>query len=146
MSKKDCKLLEEAMMELKPGELMSKIPTEEKGMNFVMRYLDFNDGKAYTSVLAKEMHTSTASISKVINKLEKKKYVKRVKSKEDSRKTEIVLTNLGIKHNTKMRENKDKFSEYILKNMSIEELLDFINTAKKLKSIIHKGIKEGVIK
>ncbi len=53
------------------------------------------DGRAKPSVIAKSVHLSHATVTSIVDRLEKSGMVKREKSEDDRRSVEIVLTKKG---------------------------------------------------
>ncbi|MEW4467324.1 MarR family transcriptional regulator [Parasphingorhabdus sp. JC815] len=53
------------------------------------------DGRAKPSIIAKSVHLSHATVTSIVDRLEKSEMVTRVKSEDDRRSVEIVLTDKG---------------------------------------------------
>lgn len=66
------------------------------GELFTIFYILYQKDAVTPGMIAKEMEISSARVAAMLNNLEKKEYIKRVKSQEDKRKIHVILTQKGI--------------------------------------------------
>ncbi len=123
---------------------MNHIKKDKQGLKFIIGCLYISkDKKVYAGDLAKISCVSTARIAATINKLEKLGLVVRLQSKEDARKTEIKLTNLGIQKAIEMKKHLLNFLQKIVDDIGIEDFKQYVEISKKINFSAAKIIKES---
>lgn len=117
---------------------------DQRGMNYVIKYLIEHDGISYTHELAREMNISTARVSNLINKLEAKSFVKRRTSKEDARKTIIEVTEAGRMHQQMLVDKLYQTFSMMIDEIGMDELNRFLDTLERLNNLMckHEKINE----
>ncbi len=90
--------------------------------------------------LKKEMCISKAAISEALNSMEKKNLIKKIQSKNDSRKNIIVLEDSAIQTYEEIKKDMLTFNNKLLKNISEEEIDIFMNVLNKIKNNIKKEV------
>lgn len=113
-----------------------RIEESQKGENFIIFYLGyFDNGDIYAGDIANELECSTARVAALLNRLEKKNFIKKETSSLDKRKTKVALTTLGKEEYEK---RSKKFKEYlnkIIDTIGKEELDKFLDTLDKINRI-----------
>ena len=84
--------------------------------------------------IANKIHKTKATVTVLIDKLEKENLVKREKSAEDSRITYIVLTQKSIKLESVFKKIADELNTMLYKNFTDDE-------AKQLDMLLEKMLK-----
>ncbi len=110
----------------------------------ITKYLiENNKREVYQKELEEVFEVRKATISGVLFTMEKNEVIKRVASENDARQKKIVLTKKSKKI-YEVKETFKKLDEEITKNISEEELNNFLSTIEKIR----KNIKcnEGGIK
>ena len=111
----------------------------------ITKYLiENNKREVYQKELEEVFEVRKATISGVLFTMEKNEVIKRVASENDARQKKIVLTKKSKKIYEEVKETFKKLDEEITKNISEEELNNFLSTIEKIR----KNIKcnEGGIK
>lgn len=111
----------------------------------ITKYLiENNKREVYQKELEEVFEVRKATISGVLFTMEKNEVIKRVASENDARQKKIVLTKKSKKIYKEVKETFKKLDEEITKNISEEELNNFLSTIEKIR----KNIKcnEGGIK
>lgn len=117
--------------------LVSKI--HEKGNRFIIEELKNNgveglvpshgdilvclykNGKMTMKDIANSIHRTKPTVTVLVDKLEKLGYLKREASDEDSRSTNIVLTQKGEDFKAKFEKISEELNKMLYKNLSPEE-------------------------
>lgn len=117
--------------------LVSKI--HEKGNRFIIEELKNNgaeglvpshgdilvclykNGKMTMKDIANSIHRTKPTVTVLIDKLEKLGYLKREDSDEDSRSTNIVLTQKGVDFKVIFEKISKELNKMLYKNLSLEE-------------------------
>lgn len=124
--------------------------TKEKKIKFhpsplqakIVKYLIENEGREiYQKELEEAFEISKATISGALLTMEKNYTIKRVSSKNDARQKKIVLPEESKEIYKEVKEIFRILNEELIKNISEEELENFLGTIEKMKKNI-KTIKE----
>lgn len=100
----------------------------------IIKYLFENREKTiYQSDLESFLNVRRSTISGILKTLEKRNFIKRVDSKKDARKKEIVLTDYSYQKSKIMKKKVTEFETLLTKNISYEELNIFFNVVDKIK-------------
>ena len=91
-------------------------------------YVLYNHKKLTMKDIANKIHKTKATVTVLVDKLEKENLVRRVKSSEDSRITYIVLTQKSIELKSVFKKIADELNTMLYKNFTDEEAeqLDFL--------------------
>lgn len=84
------------------------------------------------SELAEKMNIKTSTMVRLIDRMETEGYVLRTKDTNDRRITNLYLTKLGLKRREEIIEIGQRFSDFIIKDISDEDLLVFKNVMNKI--------------
>ncbi len=122
------------------GEAVQKIAAKQnlpKGSLRLFPYLDVNrDAEVTQKELCEHACCKPSTISVLIDELERDGYLKKSKSKNDSRKTVIKLTNKGTKAAHQIKEILDSLDSKIENALSKEEQETVISCIEKLIEVI----------
>jgi len=94
-------------------------------------YISGNEG-INQSDLAKKMNLQTPTVARLIDRLEREKYVERYCSSEDRRILKLRCTEKGLELQKKMLPVGEFFSEQITDKLSVEEINTFLRVLTKL--------------
>ena len=106
-----------------------------KGEIGILAYLAYENNNISSIELEKHLQVSSARIASTLNSLEKKKFIKRMKSEEDKRKIVISITKEGKEKIDLHSENVKKYVEKLVKTLGKEDSLEFIRIVKRIKEI-----------
>ncbi|WPC39837.1 MarR family winged helix-turn-helix transcriptional regulator [Clostridium sp. JS66] len=104
--------------------------TPYRGQVRLLNIIAQNDGFSQKE-LTEILDVRSATLSELLDKLERSNLIKRAKDEVDKRKMRVFLTADGLEFLKKF-ENKNDFSEQIFESLSSEEKYSFYNTIKKL--------------
>lgn len=138
MSKREeaIKLMEQ-LRNCTPKPLFEKISNEEKGIRFILGYLNKHDGEEIIAKdLADKMNISTARISVLLKKMADKELIIKSEVKGDTRKTKIELSKKGKEITKAFHEKMIKAHERILDKVSEKEIKSFLRISKKISEVI----------
>lgn len=100
----------------------------------IIKYLFENREKTiYQNDLESFLNVRRSTISGILKTLEKRNFIKRVDSKKDARKKEILLTDYSYQKSKIMKKKVTEFETLLTKNISYEELNIFFNVIDKIK-------------
>ena len=128
--------------ESRPQIFLETFESSEKGINFILGYLEEAKHEVIAKDLAQALHVSTARIATLLNKKEKKDLIKKHNSTKDARKTVIILTKKGEILTTKYKEVLINITIKMIEEVGIEDLEKFIQISKKMKQSIVKFEKQ----
>lgn len=100
----------------------------------ILAFLFKNDDKDITQKeIEKELGLQKSTVSGLIDRLEAKDFIKRVKNKNDSRINNIVLTQKSIDLNDKAVQLRKQFDEKIIEGISDNEFEELMKILKKVE-------------
>lgn len=111
----------------------SKIDESQKGIGFVLVYLQEADHEVIAGELARELNVSTARIAALLRKMEKGKLIIRSHSSVDARQTVVEITQAGIEYVDRMKEQILLKMELLLEKVGKEDMEEFIRISHKIK-------------
>lgn len=121
---------------------ISKLYTENTNINLKKYNVTFSDmsflfklhenGKMNQKELAESKNLNTATITRALNRLEKKGFVKRENDSNDKRKKNIFLTQKGKEIVSDILIEHETFKKEIFKDFSSEEFLELVKYLNKL--------------
>ncbi|MBR2577426.1 MAG: winged helix-turn-helix transcriptional regulator [Erysipelotrichaceae bacterium] len=140
---KAVRLMEE-IKKKRPVPLLEHIDRGERGINFILAYLDSHrDKEVIAADLAKELGVSTARVSVLLKKLKDKALIKTFASARDARKAVVELTEKGEKTAKENLEKLIKAHEKLLDELSDKEIETFLRISGKMQMIMDETLKEG---
>jgi DNA-binding MarR family transcriptional regulator len=99
----------------------------------VLRILRGRKGEpASLQDVSKEMLHSNSNTTRVVDKLVAKSFTKRIQCANDRRQIELTITNEGLELLTKLDHIVDAKERQLLENMEINEILQLIESLKKI--------------
>ncbi|GLC31572.1 MarR family winged helix-turn-helix transcriptional regulator [Clostridium omnivorum] len=101
-------------------------------VQWIALYYLLKDGKASQKELADKMNIKESTIVRLIDRLEKEKYVERVKEPENRRITYIILTDSGKNRITELIPEGEKMKDSISKGITDEEFETFNRVLQKM--------------
>ncbi len=109
-----------------------KIEEGIKGMIPVLKILCDSDKEITPKDIEDELSITSARTARVLNQLQEKNYIKRIKSENDKRKTIVVLTEEGKKISLMHREMFYKNIDIMLKDITDSEKEMFLKLMEKM--------------
>lgn len=113
--------------------VFGKIDESQKGIGFVLVYLQESDHEVIAGELAKKLNVSTARISALLRKMEKNGLIVRYRSPVDARQTVVEITEEGNAYVDKMKEQILMKMELLLEKVGKEDMEEFIRISRKIK-------------
>lgn len=101
-------------------------------VQWIALYYLLKDGKASQKELADKMNIKESTIVRLVDRLEKEKYVERVKEPENRRITYIILTDSGKNRITELIPEGEKMKDSISKGITDEEFETFNRVLQKM--------------
>ena len=136
--------LMEDIKENRPGPLLEHIDRGERGLNFVLGYLDHHSDKEVIAAdLAKELGVSTARISVLLRKMKDKGLIETAPSARDARKTVLKLSKKGKRLSNENFERMVRAHERLLESLSDREIETFLKISKKIQTVMTETFREG---
>lgn len=83
--------------------------------------------------LEEEFQVRRSTISKILQTMESKGFIKRIPVDYDARLKKLVLTEKALKHQEVMIQTLDAIENKITKNLTEQEINDFFNIIEKMK-------------
>ena len=102
-----------------------------KGLYVILRLIDISEQEVVAGDISTSLGVSTARTAVALATLERKKWIKKHKSKLDARKTVVSLTDLGKNVLCEREEELKEIIVAFLDKLSDEEVLQFLNIIKK---------------
>ena len=124
--------------ENRPQIFLETFESSEKGINFILGYLEEAKHEVIAKDLAQALNVSTARIATLLNKMEKKDLIQKHNSTKDARKTVIILTKKGQHLTTQYKEVLIDITIKMIEEVGMEDLEKFIEISKKMKQSIVK--------
>lgn len=121
----------EILLRFRPKKML---PDNVQGMRFVCGYLGTN-GITNVKELGDALEVSSARMAVILNKLEEKELVKRIKSKDDKRITYVELTEKGYESINEVRKQMIKRFMIIKDVLGEEEFERFMIDLEKISNI-----------
>ncbi|WP_312815689.1 MarR family winged helix-turn-helix transcriptional regulator [Sedimentibacter sp.] len=92
-------------------------------------------GAMRVSDIAATLNMVDSNVSAICSRLEKMKYIERIRQKEDHRVVMINLTQTAIGKMDEINSNLNKFQQDIVKNVSEKDLHQIVVALKKLNNL-----------
>lgn len=107
-------------------------------------YDNSKDRKVYAKDIENEFDLRRATITGILKLLEQNSLIKRNVVDEDTRLKELVVTEKALVIINKIDKTLKEFENNLIKDISKDELLCFINTMDKLSQNLSEIVKKGV--
>ena len=98
------------------------------------------------TILAEELLIPKQTITSMLDKLEKKGYVKRQHNENDRRKVNVMLLPKGERLLLQVQRTIDYAERYIMNHIGKNELEDMLNKYQKIISLLQEAVAKGVAK
>lgn len=98
------------------------------------------------TILAEELLIPKQTITSMLDKLEKKGYVKRQHNENDRRKVNVMLLPEGEKLLLQVQHTIDYAERYIMNRIGKDELEDMLNKYQKIIALLQEAVAKGVAK
>jgi len=128
-------------------QLIINLISKDKNIGFrptatQVRFIDYltKNKNVQASDLEKFFHISKATVSDVLNTMEKHKIITRVVSDMDTRSKIILLNDEYKRKHHAFQKKMYNLEKEITKNLTEEELNSFINTLTKMKTNINNSL------
>ena len=102
-----------------------------KGLYVILRIIDISETEVVAGDISNKLGISTARVAVALATLERKKWIKKHKSKVDARKTVVELTDLGKEMLIARGQELVEIIKMFLDKLKDEEVLQLMNIVKK---------------
>ncbi|MCM1513534.1 MAG: MarR family transcriptional regulator [Anaeroplasma bactoclasticum] len=128
----------ELIHKMKPSksDFINQLNMTDRGIHFILGYLEDAKGKVIAGDLAKHLNVSTARIAVLIKKMEARSLIRTYSSPEDARKTIIEITEAGKKQVDAFKEELISGMERLIEVVGVKDIEEFIRISMKIKEAI----------
>lgn len=119
-----------------PARVLEGIDMAQRGICCVLAYLKNSDSEVFAGDLAKELNVSSARISALLKKMEKKRFIIRRNSSGDARKTVVEVTPEGIAYIDAETERILSQIELLIEKVGQKDLDEFIRISYKIRAAL----------
>ena len=123
-----------------PKSFFNEVGETQRGMGFVLVFLDEAEGDVYAGDIARELGVSTARIAALLNRMEKNGLITRETDAHDARKTVVGITQLGRQWTRRTKEQILDKTELLLEKVGREELREFIGISRKIQKALEDQV------
>ena len=117
---------------------LGEIDESQKGIGFVLVFLQEANQKVIAGDLARELNVSTARIAALLRKMEKNGLIVRYHSSVDARQTVVEITQQGTAYVDKMKEQILIKMELLLEKIGRKDMEEFIRISHKIKDVFEE--------
>ena len=135
-TREEAQELLEKISSCRPKSFFNKIDESQRGIDFALIYLAETDGLVIAGDLARELNVSTARIAILLKKMEDKSLIIRRRSDSDARQTVVEITQKGLEHVQKIREQLLARAELLIEKVGKEDLDEFIRISHKIREAL----------
>ena len=104
----------------------------------ILLFIDENSNVSATDILERFNSINKSTLSEILNNLEKNKYIKRLESREDSRKKIIVLTDKSKEVIILLKKNFEKVARNVISDIPEDEYEAFKKVLDKIEGNVDK--------
>ena len=119
--------------ECRSKSFLNQVDESQKGIGFVLAYLQKSNGEVIAGDLARELGVSTARIAALLRKMEKNGLIIRFRSSSDARQTVVEITYEGRIYVERIKEQMIEKMELLLEKVGREDMEEFIRISHKIK-------------
>lgn len=112
------------------------VDESQKGIGFVLVYLEKSMQEVIAGDLARELNVSTARIAALLKTMEKNGLIIRCHSSSDARQTVVKITQAGIDYVDKMKKQVLEKIELLFEKVGKEDMEEFIRISRKIKEAL----------
>ena len=106
-------------------------------IGFALLNIDKEKGTTATA-LANGLGLEPTSITRLVNSMEEKKLITKIKNPKDGRGVLIFLTTFGLEKRELSKKTVIQFNETVKKNISEQDFIGFKNVTNKINELIKK--------
>lgn len=110
--------------------------SESAGMLGVLVYLYRKEGTVTAGMISRDMHITTGRVSVLIQKMSDKGMVRKKKSPEDARVTEIRLTDKGKRMVENVQKKRTEQMEELIDVIGMDQLKEYIRLSQEVWKIL----------
>lgn len=135
----------ELIQKMKPSksDFINQLNMTDRGIHFILGYLEDAKGRVIAGDLAKQLNVSTARIAVLIKKMESRNLIRTYSSPEDARKTVIEITTVGKEKTEAFKEELISNMERLIEVVGVEDIEEFIRISIKIKEAIENTAKSN---
>lgn len=122
-----------------PRNFFNKVEETQKGMGFILLYLNGSENEVVAGDLAKVMNVSTPRIAALLKKMEGNGLIVRYDSPRDARKTVVEITSEGKNYLDKIKEDVLKRTELLFERIGKNDLEEFLRIAHRIKDVLEEA-------
>ncbi len=115
--------------------ILNKLNLSFKGENAILMLLSNCGGKSTPSKLLERLDFTAARLSAIIKSLESKGLVERIQNETDKRSTIVEITDIGLQHFSKIREEIVRNASMIIEQLGEKDVCEFLRIIKCLVDI-----------
>lgn len=119
-----------------PHSLYDAMTATQRGMGFVLSFLENTDGDVCAGDLAEQLNVSSARIAALLNKMEQNGLISRRKSPEDKRRTLVNITPAGTCLIDGLRSQALNRVAQLLAEIGEKDLRSFIRVSRKIREVL----------
>ena len=123
------------------GKDIKKHPSPTQ-IRIVLYMIEHQNEVITQKTLENHLQLSRATVSDVLNTMEKNGYIKKLANKEDARLNNIVLNNIALEMHKKADEEMKRINKILQKNISKEDLNTFIKVINQMRDNINNTTDE----
>lgn len=120
-----------------PHNTFSNMKKIDSGFFAVMKYIHMSDSNVKSIDICKSLNLSSARITVLLHKLEKKELIKKSIAKDDTRAINVMLTKKGQQFAEKMHKNIINISENLIDHFGLEKLIKLFEEINIMNTIVH---------
>ena len=137
-SRKEAQEMLQKMRACRSKSFFNKIDESQKGIGFVLLYLQESSREVIAGDLARELDVSTARIAALLRKMEKNGLIIRSRSPLDARQTLVEITEAGNEYVDKRKEQILLIMEMLIEKVGREDMEEFIRISQKIKDVFEE--------
>ncbi len=132
----DAEELMEKFRRCAPRKLLSSVDETEKGIGFILAFLNDSDGEVIAGDISREMNVTTARVAALLKNMEKNGLITREGSDSDGRRTVVKITGKGTVLSEKKRAELLARTELLIEKVGKKDLEDFIRISRKIRDAL----------
>ena len=120
----------------RPKAFFGRIDESQRGIGFVLVYLDNSNHEVLAGELAREMNVSTARIAALLKSMEKNELIIRQRSALDARSIVVKITNAGTDYVKQLKERILSEMEILIEKVGKKDLEEFVRISNMIRSAL----------
>lgn len=122
---------------IKPVEFIQQIDITSMGISNLLCFLASSDRIVSAGEISEHMNVSTARVAVLLKKMSEKNLIEKSQDPSDARRVMVSITDEGRKLLHEKRQEIFLYSSAIVERFGKERIMDFIETCKEIKEIVH---------